>query len=144
MERAAQSLGRKVLVQNAIIDEDLERAFSALSKQSIAGVVVENDAYFDSRREQIIELAMRRPIPAIYHIRDFPASGGLISYGANLADAYYQIGVQVSRVLKGARVTDLPVIRPTKFELTLNLKTAKALGLIVPASLWAVADEVID
>jgi putative ABC transport system substrate-binding protein len=83
-------------------------------------------------------------IPAIHHIREFPVAGGLMSYGASLVDAYYQMGIQAGRVLKGAGITDLPVVRPTKFELVLNLKTAKALGVTVPPAMLAIADEVVD
>lgn len=143
-ERAAQSLGRTMVVEQVGDDAELDRTLTHLAEQKVAGLVVENDPYFDFKREHIIELTSRLAIPAIYHIRDFPLGGGLMSYGANLADAYYQMGVQVGRVLKGANIADLPVIRPTKFELTLNLKTAKALGLNVPANLLAIADEVID
>jgi putative ABC transport system substrate-binding protein len=143
-ERAAQSLGRALVVEQVHDDAELDRNFAHLAEQKVAGLVVENDPYFDFKREHIIELTSRLAIPAMYHIRDFPAGGGLMSYGANLADAYYQMGVQVGRMLKGAKIADMPVIRPTKFELTLNLKTAKALGLNVPATLLAIADEVID
>jgi putative tryptophan/tyrosine transport system substrate-binding protein len=97
-----------------------------------------------SRRDQILALAAQCGMPAIYHIREFPAAGGLMSYGASLSDGYYQLGVQTGRALRGANVVDLPVVRPTRFELVINLKTAKALGLTVPPSLLAQADEVIE
>lgn len=120
------------------------RVFSTRVKGRVAGLVVENDAYFDSGREYIIARNAELSIPAIYHIREFPIGGGLMSYGASLADAYNQVGIQVGRVLKGANVADLPVMRPTKFELTLNLRTAKALGLTIPPNLLALTDEVIE
>jgi ABC-type uncharacterized transport system substrate-binding protein len=143
-ERAAGALGHALVVFGASSDAELDGNFSKLTKNSIAGLVVENDPFFDSRRERLIELVAQRSVPAIYHIREFPLGGGLMSYGANLADVYYQMGVQVGRVLKGASVADLPVVRPTKFDLTLNLKTAKALSLAIPPTLLAIADEVID
>jgi putative ABC transport system substrate-binding protein len=144
VERAAQALGRALVVVNASTDAELDSGFSRLATSGAAGLVVENDPYFDSRREHLIELTAQRSIPAIYHIREFPVAGGLMSYGASLVEAYYQMGVQVGRILKGASIADLPVIRPTKFELALNLKTAKALGLVIPPNLLAIADEVID
>jgi len=143
-ERAAQALGRKLVVVRARNDSELDDFFASQVKKRIAGIVVENDAYFDSRRERIIARTAELSIPAIYHIREFPVGGGLMSYGASLVDAYNQMGIQVGRVLKGADLANLPVIRPTKFELTLNLKTAKALGLTVPPNFLAIADEAIE
>jgi putative tryptophan/tyrosine transport system substrate-binding protein len=144
IERAARSIGRELIVRTASSDHELDQDFVMFSEGKIAGLVVENDPYFDSRRQQIIELAKQRSIPAIYHIRDFPAAGGLMSYGASLADGYHQMGVQIGRLLKGASITELPVVRPTRFELIINLRTAKELGLAVPASLFAIADETIE
>jgi putative tryptophan/tyrosine transport system substrate-binding protein len=143
-ERAAGALAHALFVIGATSDAELDSSFAKLSKDKIGGLVVENDPFFDSRRERLIALAAQNAMPAIYHIREFPLGGGLMSYGANLADVYYQMGVQVGRVLKGASIADLPVVRPTKFDLTLNLKTAKALSLAVPPTLLALADEVID
>jgi ABC-type uncharacterized transport system substrate-binding protein len=144
IERAAQARGRGIIVVSASTDTELDAGLSTLAKKRVAGLVVENDPYFDSRREHLIKVTAQRSLPAIYHIREFPLAGGLMSYGANLVDAYYQMGIQVGRVLKGAKVADLPIIRPTKFELTLNLKTAKTLGLTIPPTLLAIADEVVD
>ena len=143
-ERAATALGRAFVVVDASADTEFDSIFSSLAESKVGGVVVENDPFFDSRREHLIRVAAQRSIPAIYHIREFPAAGGLMSYGASLVDAYYQMGIQAGRFLKGANIADLPVVRPTKFELTLNLKTAKALGLTIPPNLLAIADEVID
>jgi putative ABC transport system substrate-binding protein len=143
-ERAARVLGREVVFVSAGTDTEIDAGFEILARNPVGGLVVENDPYFDSRRERLIELTAKRALPAIYHIREFPAAGGLMSYGANLVDAYYQMGVQVGRVLKGANITDLPIVRPTKFELALNLKTAKALGLTIPPTVLAIVDEVID
>jgi putative ABC transport system substrate-binding protein len=141
---AAAGIGREPLVAGASTAAEIESAFALLVEKGIAGMVVENDPFFDSRREWLIQLARERSIPAIYHIREFPVAGGLMSYGANLADAYNQMGVQVGRILKGANIVDLPVVRPTKFELALNLSTAKKLGLTIPPTMLAIADELID
>jgi ABC-type uncharacterized transport system substrate-binding protein len=144
IESAAQTLARQSIVVSASADAELDASFSMLAKNRVSGLVVQNDPFFDSRREHLIQLTAQHSIPAIYHIREFPVAGGLMSYGASLVDAYYQMGIQAGRVLKGAGITDLPVIRPTKFEFVLNLKTAKALGITVPPAVLAVADEVID
>jgi putative tryptophan/tyrosine transport system substrate-binding protein len=143
-EGAARSLSRTFIVVDASNDAELNNTLSKLAENKVGGVVVENDPFFDSRREDLIKLTAQRSIPAIYHIREFPVAGGLVSYGASLVDGYYQMGIQAGRFLKGAKIADLPVVRPTKFELTLNLTTAKALGLIIPPSLLAIADEVIE
>jgi len=143
-EGAARSLSRTFIVADASNDAELDNALSKLAENKVGGVVVENDPFFDSRREHLIRLTAARSVPAIYHIREFPVAGGLMSYGASLVDAYHQMGIQAGRFLKGANIADLPVVRPTKFELTLNLTTAKTLGLIIPPSLLAIADEVIE
>ena len=144
VEAAAQNLGKRLVLVDASTDAELQSAFATLAESGVKGMVVQNDPYFDSRRAQVIALAAERRIPAIYHIREFPAGGGLMSYGASLANAYQQAGVQAGRILKGANVADLPVIQPTRFELVINLKTAAALGLTVPPLLLAQADEVIE
>ena len=141
---AAAALGRETFVVGASTDAEIDDAFSTLVQKRIGGLVVENDPYFDSQRERFIRLAAQRSIPAIYHIREFPVAGGLMSYGANLVDAYNQMGVLVGRVLKGAPIADLPVVRPTKFELAINLGTAKKLGLTIPPAVLAIADELVD
>jgi putative ABC transport system substrate-binding protein len=143
-EGAARSLSRTFIVVDASNDAELDSVFSKLAENRVGGVVVENDPFFDSRREHLIRLTAQLSIAAIYHIREFPVAGGLMSYGASLVDAYYQMGIQAGRFLKGANIADLPVVRPTKFELTLNLTTAKALRLDIPPSLLAIADEVIE
>ena len=141
---AAAALGRETFVVGASTDAEIDDAFSTLVQKRIGGLVVENDPYFNSERERLIRLAGQRSIPAIYHIREFPVAGGLMSYGANLVDAYNQMGVLVGRVLKGAPIADLPVVRPTKFELAINLGTAKKLGLTIPPAVLAIADELVD
>ena len=137
-------MDRKSLIVGASTDAEIDSSFSTLVPNRVAGLVVENDPFFNSRRERLIQLAAQHSIPAIYHIREFPLGGGLISYGANLVDAYNQMGVQVGRILKGANIADLPVVRPTKFELALNLSTAKKLGLTIPPTVLATADELVD
>ena len=144
VERAARTLGRAFVVVDANNDTEFDNIFSKLAESKVGGVVVENDPFFVSRREHLIRLAAQRSIPAIYHIREFPVAGGLMSYGASLVDAYYQVGIQAGRFLKGANFSDLPIVRPTKFELTLNLRTAKTLGLTIPPNFLAIADEVIE
>ena len=141
---AAAGIGREPLIVGASTETEIADVFSSLTQKRVAGLVVENDPFFDSQRERLIQLTAQHSIPAIYHIREFPVGGGLMSYGANLADAYNQMGVQVGRILKGASITDLPVIRPTRFELALNLTTAKKLGLTIPPTVLAIVDELID
>jgi putative ABC transport system substrate-binding protein len=143
-ELAAPAMGREALIVGASTDAEIESSFTTLVQKRVAGLIVENDPFFDSQRERLIHLTAQRALPAIYHIREFPLAGGLMSYGANLVDAYNQMGVQVGRILKGANIADMPVIRPTKFELAINLGTAKALKLTIPPTVMAIADELID
>ena len=143
-QAAAAGRQREAVVVKASTDSEIESAFDVLAQKRVAALVVENDPFFDSRRRRLIQLTAQRAIPAIYHIREFPAEGGLMSYGANLVDAYNQMGVLAGRVLKGANITDLPVIRPTRFELAINLSTAKALGISIPPTVLAIADEITE
>ena len=141
---ATRRIGQDVVSLDASTEGELEAAFATLAQKRASALVVSDDALFANRRAVLVALAARHAIPAIYGRRDFAEAGGLISYGASIADQYYQSGVYVGRILKGAKPADLPFLQPTKFELAINLKTAKALGLSVPAALIARADEVID
>ena len=123
---------------------DLNYLFSTLQQQKISAIVLGNDPFFGARRDQLIALAARHSVPMIYFQREFVTAGGLVSYGPHFADGYRQAAVYVGRVLKGEKPADLPIMQPTKFELVINVKTAKALGLQVPDKLLALADEVIE
>jgi putative ABC transport system substrate-binding protein len=141
---AAKELGRELVVQEAATDAEIESSFVAFVKAGIAGLIVQNDPFFDSRRSLIVALSSSNGLPGIFHIREYPADGGLMSYGASLSDTYRRLGVYAGKVLRGAKPDDLPVLRPTKFELVINGRTAKTLGLAVPQSMQVEADELIE
>ena len=143
-QEATRILGLELNVVNASTEQEIDTEFATLSQKRAGGVVVVADAFFNSRPGQIATLAARNALPAIYSLREFATAGGMMSYGNNLADAYRQAGIHTARILKGEKPADLPVMQPTKFDLVLNLKTAKALGLAVPDRLLAIADEVIE
>jgi putative ABC transport system substrate-binding protein len=122
----------------------LDAAFESIARNQIPALLVTADAFFTASRDKLTILAARDAVPAMYYFRDFAVAGGLMSYGASLADQYRQIGVYTGHVLKGAKPADLPIVQPTTFEFVINLKTAKALGLEIPPGLSAIANEVIE
>jgi len=144
IEGAARAVGLQTQVFNVTTSREIDTAFATLMRERIDMLFVPAGAFFADRRVQLVLLATRHAIPAIYPFRGFAEAGGLMSYGASLTDAYRQLGVYAGRILKGAKPAELPVVQSTKFELVINLKTAKALGLTVPPSLLARADEVIE
>ena len=144
LQSAARTLGLQVQVLQASTEREIDGAFASLVQKRIGALVVGPDAFFDSRRDQIVALAARHAIPAIYERRDVAVAGGLMSYGASPDEAYHQAGIYTGRILKGEKPTDLPVVQSAKFQLVLNLKTAKALGLTLPSGLLSITDEVIE
>jgi len=144
MQEAARAMGVQLPILKAGSETEIDAAFASLVELHAGALVVGNDPFFNNRREQLVALASRHAVPAIYEWREFAASGGLISYGTSLTSVYRQSGIYAGKILNGAKPADLPVQQPTKFELVINLKTAKALGLTVPQSILARADEVIE
>jgi putative tryptophan/tyrosine transport system substrate-binding protein len=138
MQQAASRVGVQLAVVAATTEAEFETAFTRLIQQQVG------DPFFNSRREQLVALAARHAIPAMYEWREFAAAGGLMSYGTSLADGYHQVGIYTGKILSGAKPGDLPVVQSTRVELVINLKTAKALGLTFPITLLGRADEVIE
>jgi putative tryptophan/tyrosine transport system substrate-binding protein len=144
LAEAAHAIGQKTKIAEARTREEIETALTRLVQSGADALLVANDPFFYGEVESIVALAKQHALPACYYEREYPAAGGLMSYGTSLAGAYHQAGIYIGRVLLGARPADLPVLQPTKFELVINLKTAKDLGLNVPPALFAQADEVIE
>jgi len=144
VEAAARVIGLQIQIVNASTNREIDAAFAALVRERVDALFVFPDPFFISRRFQIVQLATRHAVPATYPVRDFVEPGGLMSYGTDTVDAWRQTGVYTGRILKGAKPADLPVVQSTKFELVINHQTARMLGLSVPPSLLATADEVIE
>jgi putative ABC transport system substrate-binding protein len=143
-ESAARELKRKVMVVKAGKDSDFHASFSSMTQAGVSGVLVGGGGFFNSQRRQLVTLAARHAMFAIYNLREFVEVGGLMSYGGSTADAYRRAGIYVGRIIKGTKPGDLPVELPTKFELIINVATAKGLGLEIPPTLLARADEVME
>jgi putative ABC transport system substrate-binding protein len=144
MEAAARSLGLQILVVKASTEAGLDIAFGTLAQQGVRALLVAHDTFFINQRVRLVTLSARHAITSIYSQREFVEAGGMISYGTSNTEEYRQSGIYVGRILKGAKPSDLPVMQPTKFELVISLQTAKALGVTIPPTLLALADEVIE
>jgi putative ABC transport system substrate-binding protein len=144
IEEAARSIGQPLVIAKASTDAQLEAGFTRLINERADALLVAADPYFDTQRDKIVGFARRQQLPAIYHFREYVLAGGLLSYGISLTNAYRQFGVYTGAILNGAKPAELPVLQPTKFELVINLKTAKALGLKISDNLLSLANEVIE
>jgi len=144
LEEAARAINQRLFIAKASTDPELDASFASLQREGAGALLVAADPYFDTRRERIIGFAAQQRLPAIYQFREYAVAGGLLSYGLSITDAYRQCGVYTAKILKGANPADLPVLTSTKFELVINLKTAKTLGIKISDNLISLADEVIE
>jgi len=144
VQAAARAIGLQIQVLNASTSGEINTAFASLGRERPDALFVGGDAFFNTRRVHLVNLASRHALPAAYAERVFPEIGGLISYGSDVVDAYRQVGNYVGRILKGAKPADLPVMQATKFELAINIESARMVGLTVPPKLLSIADEVIE
>jgi putative tryptophan/tyrosine transport system substrate-binding protein len=144
VEEAARAIGQRIVIAKASNYDALEKGFGSLVQEGAGALLVTADPYFDTRRERIVAFAQQHRLPAIYQFREYAVAGGLLSYDVSITDAYRQYGVYTASILKGAKPADLPVLQPTKFELVINLKTARALGVKISDNLLSLADEVIE
>jgi len=144
MRAAASTIDQPLTFLNASTDAELDAALAALRQQRVTAMVLLGNPFFDTNRNKIIAFAAQQKLPAMYHFREYVVDGGLMSYGTSLGEAYREVGVYAAKILNGAKPSDLPVLQSTKFELVINLKTAKTLGLTIPASFLSLADELID
>ena len=143
-EAAARAMGVRIHVLRASNEREIDAAFETLGTENIRALAVASSPYFDTQRSRIVQLAARYSVPAIYHFREYAVAGGLASYGVDIVDAYRQVALYAGQILKGAKPSDLPILQAAKFDLLINLKTAKALGLTIPSGVLAIADEVIE
>jgi putative tryptophan/tyrosine transport system substrate-binding protein len=144
LESVAASFGVQIVAVNATSASEIDAAFAKLSQQKVDALIISPDAVLADRRDQLVALAAQHAVPTVYFEREFVADGGLISYGVPLRESYHQAGIYAGRIVRGAKAAELPIVQATRFELVINLKTAKALGLTIPDKLLALADEVIE
>jgi putative ABC transport system substrate-binding protein len=144
IEAPARAMGIRIRVMRASNEHEIDAAFNAANKENIRALIVASSPYFDTQRTRILQLAARNSVPVIYHFREYTVAGGLISYGVDIVDAYRQIALYAGKIMKGTKAGDLPILQASKFDLVINRKTAKALGLAIPSGILAIADDVID
>jgi putative ABC transport system substrate-binding protein len=144
LQEAARTIGLQIHVLQASTDSEIDTAFESIAQERIAALIIGSDPFYDTRRDKLVGLAARNAVPAMYQSREYAAAGGLISYGIDFSESYRQLGVYTGRILKGEKPADLPIVQSTKFELVINLKTAKTLGLAISRDMLLIADEVIE
>jgi putative ABC transport system substrate-binding protein len=144
VQAAAHSLGLQITLLDASSESEIDTAFAVLIQRKVDALIINSDPFMLGQRRQIVQLAARHNIPAVYFLREFVDAGGLMSYGPSLANSYRQVGIYIGRILKGEKAAELPIVQPTKFDLVINLQTARSLGLEIPTNLLVRADEVIE